>query len=114
MDKAGALESYLKPTTESYPANQSRRARQKWWQLGGKDISHVSVDDGLESSPESSSGDLNTASRDNVFTAAEAVELYKPIEGFEGTHRFEPTAVWTVEEEKRLVRKVCPLIAQCQ
>lgn len=31
---------------------------------------------------------------------------YIPIDTYEGKHRFDPRATWSVEEEKRLVRKV--------
>jgi len=84
--------------------------RQKWWKLGGKDISHVSVNDGYVDSDASSfdedSNDAVVKNVNNVFDAPEAAQLYKPIEGFEGTHRFDPSATWTQAEEKALVRKV--------
>ena len=31
---------------------------------------------------------------------------YKPIEAFEGSHRFDPKFEWDKQEEKRIVRKV--------
>ena len=43
----------------------------------------------------------------NVFVAPEVADIYKPIEGFEGAHRFDSSAIWTKKEEKSLVRKVC-------
>lgn len=79
---------------------------QKWWQLGGKDVSYVSVDAGYESRSESSSTEDLVKNVDNVYVAPEAIELYKPIEGFEGAHRFDPNASWSPEEEKKLVRRV--------
>lgn len=77
-----------------------------WWHFGGKDVAYVSVDAGYESKSESSSNEDLVKNKDNVFVAPEAAELYKPIEGFEGTHRFDPNATWSAEEEKKLVRRV--------
>ena len=31
---------------------------------------------------------------------------YKPIDTYEGRHRWDPNAEWTPEEEKRIIRKV--------
>lgn len=92
----------LEQTTSS-----STRSR-AWWKFGGKDYSHVSIDDGIESETSSiSSGEERVVKRrHSVFQAAEAVELYKPVEGYEGSHRFDPKLVWAADEEKRLVRKV--------
>lgn len=42
----------------------------------------------------------------SVFEDAEGAEFYKPIEKYEGRHRFVPDATWTPEEERRLVRTV--------
>jgi hypothetical protein len=36
----------------------------------------------------------------------ESKDLYKPIERYEGAHRFDPSLKWDPEEEKRLVRTV--------
>lgn len=33
--------------------------------------------------------------------------FYKPIERYEGYHRYDPDYVWSEEDEKKLVRKVC-------
>lgn len=35
--------------------------------------------------------------------------FYKPIDSFEGRHRWDPEFEWTEKEERRLVRKVRPL-----
>lgn len=97
---------------EAYPADglTERKGRHphRWSRLGGEDRSHVSVNDGYIDSDESSFDDAGDIVRNvnNVFEASEAAELYKPIEGFEGTHRFDPSITWTQEEEKALVRKV--------
>ncbi|KAG8410864.1 hypothetical protein J3458_016619 [Metarhizium acridum] len=101
--------------TEAFPASKGgavvstvRHRRQKWWQLGGKDISHVSIDAGYETSPSSaSSSSLEDANKnEGVFVAPEALEVYKPVEGFEGTHRFDPSATWSQQEEEQLVKKL--------
>ena len=108
MEKSGVLEAFPSGLDTSKPPK--RAERQKWWKIGGKDVSHVSVDDGYEVDSETSSLDGSSGlvkNVNNVFVAPEAVEIYKPIAGFEGTHRFDPSAVWTEEEEKTLVRTVC-------
>lgn len=104
MSKGAALEAY--PTDGLH--ERKGRQPQKWWRLGGKDISHVSVNDGYIDSDASSFDEDGEVVKNvnNVFDAPEAVDLYKPVEGFEGTHRFDPSATWTQEEEKALVRKV--------
>lgn len=92
--------------------NDGRKERltEPWWKIGGKDISYVSVDAGLESETSSlvqSSGSSLVKNENNVFASPEATELYKPVAGFEGTHRFDPNATWTQAEEAALVRRVC-------
>lgn len=118
--KGGVVEAY--PEGDLGVSKSSRR--QKWWRLGGRDVSHVSVNDGyVDSDASSFDEDSNGAvvkNVNNVFDAPEAAQLYKPIEGFEGTHRFDPSATWTQAEEKALVRKVgaypafnIPLLTSC-
>lgn len=102
MDKHTTIEAF--PEAKSV-ARKPRQA-QKWWQLGGKDAAFVSVDDDHEDGFVSSSEEDLVKNTDNVFVAPEAQELYKPVEGFEGAHRFDPTATWSAEEEKKLVRRV--------
>jgi hypothetical protein len=95
---------------EAFPSNHRTVEpvkRPKWYHLWGKDISYVSVDAGHEPESETSSVDEGAVKNtDSVFESAEASEIYRPVEGFEGTHRFDATATWTPEEEKKLVRKV--------
>lgn len=106
---------------ETFPLNKDATAKvtvrhtaqkpRKWWQLGGKDFSHVSVDAGYQTGSETSSfSDADSGvikNQNNVYEDKDAAELYKPIEGYEGAHRFVPNATWTQEEEQALVRKVC-------
>lgn len=103
------ISSSTKFHTSDVEARRTTTSR-KWWQFGGKDISFVSVDAGLDSETSSldrSSSFNSEKGTNDLFHDPEVTELYKPIEGFEGTHRFDPTATWTPEEEKALVRKVC-------
>ena len=81
----------------------------KWWQFGGKDRSFVPVDSGSSSPYYSSSNDVetpNSSLEHSVFDDVDASEIYKPIEKYEGRHRFDPKATWSPEEERRLVRVV--------
>jgi hypothetical protein len=85
--------------------------RKPWWKVGGKDESFVSVDAGYARtvSPASSSEtklDSLEELGNNVWETEDAKEIYKPIEGYEGAHRFDPSFKWSPEEEKRLVRTV--------
>lgn len=85
--------------------------RKSWWKIGGTDEAFVSVDVGYArtSSPASSSDvklDAVKALGRSVWETEEAKELYKPIEGYEGAHRFDPSFKWTAEEENALIRKV--------
>ncbi|KAF2149177.1 phthalate transporter [Myriangium duriaei CBS 260.36] len=90
-------------------APSSVRNRQPWWKLGGKDYPFVSVDAGYSSSANSSASSSKSSlpipdRSHNVWESVEAVEIYKPIEGYEGAHRFDHDYKWTPEEEKSLVR----------
>jgi hypothetical protein len=48
----------------------------------------------------------NVAISKSVFDDEKLALYYKPREDYEGYHRFDPKAVWTVEEERILVRKI--------
>ena len=101
------------------PKSQERRQSlvtqpTKWWKLGGQDVSFVSVDQGYDTMFDSENAHAKEAHRgsvvgniNNPFEAVEAEEFYKPVQGYEGTHRFDPHATWTQEEERKLVRRVC-------
>ena len=41
-----------------------------------------------------------------VLAGGGSVELYAPIDEYEGKHRYDPTAEWTEKEEQVLVRRV--------
>lgn len=95
--------------TINAPIGSTLKSR-KWWQIGGRDFSHVAVDHGYENQSEASSlSDADSGlvkNRNNVFEDKAAADIYKPIEGYEGAHRFDPNATWTQEEESALVRRV--------
>jgi hypothetical protein len=80
-----------------------------WYHFGGKDRIFVTVDALAvhkgETLDDEHSADPNAP--DNIYTKNDVAEVYKPIEGYEGAHRFDPTATWSPEEEKKLVRRVC-------
>ncbi|RMZ77255.1 hypothetical protein DV738_g4534, partial [Chaetothyriales sp. CBS 135597] len=82
-----------------------QRKHPRWYTIGGKDVAYRRIDAGYDTSAYSSQEDL-VKNVGNVYTAPEAEEVYKPIEGFEGAHRFKPDAVWTPEEEKALIRRL--------
>lgn len=42
-----------------------------------------------------------------VFATGGNVEAYKPIDEYEGAHRYDPLFEWTEKEERSLVRRVC-------
>lgn len=59
--------------------------------------------------PESDSDVSVKATKDGAFIS-EGVDAayYKPIDSYEGLHRWDPKFVWEPAEETRVVRKVCP------
>ena len=44
---------------------------------------------------------------DRAFDNDSLEDHYKPIESYEGLHRYDPKFEWTAPEEKRVIRKVC-------
>ena len=110
LDKMGQQEAdEALATSRARPQSAYRGRERKWWDLSGNNVNHVSVDLGYEerSAAASKISDAPLATNtDNVFVAPEAMEIYKPVDGFEGAHRFNPSATWTLEQENKLVRKV--------
>ena len=82
-----------------------------WWKFGGRD--RIFVPSRLQGS-ESTFKDFQvdrTVDDDhnadgNVFSDPRAVEIYQPIDKYEGRHRFDLHATWSDEEERRLVQRV--------
>lgn len=44
---------------------------------------------------------------DKTFDNDSLESFYKPIDSYEGIHRYDPDFEWDAKEEKRVVRKVC-------
>ncbi|KAG6012368.1 hypothetical protein E4U43_007826 [Claviceps pusilla] len=114
MPEIRNIEAFPVPKAKSpkVTENSIRQRPRKWWQVGGEDVSHVSIDAGCGTDLSSiSTSSLNETSNKpsknkGIFASPEALEVYRPVEGFEGTHRFNPAAKWTDEEEKKLIRKL--------
>ncbi|SPO01798.1 related to putative tartrate transporter [Cephalotrichum gorgonifer] len=70
--------------------------------------------DSLYSSPtplDSLLGDASSSPKTNyvtgdAFVSGVSADFYEPIAGYEGRHRYDPSAEWTQKEEKTLVRKL--------
>lgn len=86
-----------------------------WWKFGGRDRIFVpSRLQGSKSTFKDFQGD-RTIDDDknadgNVFSDPRAIDIYKPIEKYEGRHRFDLHATWSDDEEKKLVRRVSSVI----
>jgi hypothetical protein len=97
---------------ENVQVSTTHSPRRAWWHLGGKDISFATVDPASVSASSSASlqDDTESGGENNihgsVFDDTAAAEFYKPIEKYEGLHRFDPNATWGPEEERKLVRTV--------
>lgn len=108
---------------QTYPANVNdvdesglqgvdpKPMNKPWWKLGGKDYSFVSVNAGYtRSAISTSSSDTKLDAVENlgrhVYETDDTKEIYKPIAGYEGSHRFDPSFQWDPEEEGKLVRTV--------
>lgn len=51
--------------------------------------------------------------RGATFDTSSLEEYYRPIDSFEGLHRYDPKYEWDPKDEKRLVRKVSSARALC-
>lgn len=86
-----------------------------WWRFGGEDRSFVPVNVSSSVKSTRSSSDEDEHANEStiygsVFSDSRAQEFYKPIEKYEGRHRFDMHATWTEQEEKALVRRVSSCI----
>lgn len=52
------------------------------------------------------SDDVTAQSRYQTFEAFGDVPHYRPVEQYEGIHRYDPKFEWKPKEERKLVRKV--------
>ena len=62
---------------------------------------------GAQSVTDSKTSSSLRLDRAEAFADGGDVRFYRPIEGYEGMHRYDPREEWTPQEEKKLVRKVC-------
>ena len=51
-------------------------------------------------------GAIDGKTRVTAFDTESFEDFYKPIESYEGFHRYDPNFQWEAKEEKKLVRKV--------
>ena len=108
---AGIFETPI-PTARTHDIQGSVGLRSRpWWKFGGQDQSFIPSH--LESDSSTSGSlkeDLETnaynTKGESVFDDTRAADFYKPIEKYEGRHRFDPSATWSDDEERRLVRRV--------
>lgn len=64
--------------------------------------------DAADVTTSSRTGSLRLGESDGgVFATGGNIDSYKPIEKYEGAHRYDPTFHWTEGEEKKLIRRVC-------
>jgi hypothetical protein len=61
----------------------------------------------LTSVDEPTTPDISKRTRESAFDTESFDTFYKPIESYEGYHRWDPEFQWDDKEEKKLVRKVC-------
>jgi hypothetical protein len=59
-----------------------------------------------EDSSSLESGTPPAASNEKAFQTKGLEAYYKPIENYEGAHRYDPNFQWTEAEEKKVLRKV--------
>ena len=82
-----------------------------WWKFGGKDRSFIPTRSetskpSLDAFNDPRDIENENTADDSVFNNPKAFDIYKPIEKYEGRHRFDPRATWSEGEEKKLVRRV--------
>lgn len=101
----------VESTRDSASAKVTRHRTNPWWRFGGKDQCFVPVNVPSTAKSTWSPSDEDELVNENtiygsVFSDSRAQEFYKPIEKYEGRHRFDMHATWSEEEEKNLVRRV--------
>jgi hypothetical protein len=106
-DKSAATTSFRTIADDRIDGDTPTRRTRKWWHLGGEDIIFVSVrNDGSGLSKGDFDTNVTETADGSVFNDLRTADIYAPIEKYEGTHRFDPKATWTEEEELSLVRRV--------
>lgn len=110
-EKDVALAYSVDSARDSSSDEGTRHRANPWWRFGGEDRSFVPVNVLSTAKSTRSSSDEDEHANENtiygsVFSDSRAQEFYKPIEKYEGRHRFDMHATWTEEEENKLVRRV--------
>ena len=108
--------AYADERAQNSPLSQHRLTTLEtnpWWKFGGKDRSFIPTRDETSKSsldafndPRDIENEHNDNANDSVFNNPKAFDVYKPIENYEGRHRFDPRATWSEAEEKILRRRV--------
>ena len=109
--KEAAIAYSVEPTRDTASDEGPRPRHAPWWKFGGVDQSFVPSHQQKSASSLASSQEEDELNYDHnvvgsVFSDSRAKEFYKPIEKYEGRHRFDMHATWSDEEEKALVRRV--------
>ena len=82
--------------------------------MANEDEKTVQISASLKVSPGTSIGDDSDRERqqshsnkaEGTFEGADSHHLFRPIDSYEGLHRWDPDFQWTEQEEKKVVRKV--------
>ncbi|KAJ6085068.1 hypothetical protein N7499_004697 [Penicillium canescens] len=82
--------------------------------MANEDVKTVQISASLKDSPGTSIGDDSDRERqqshsnkaEGTFEAADNHHLFRPIDSYEGLHRWDPDFQWTEQEEKKIVRKI--------
>ncbi|KAJ5766280.1 uncharacterized protein N7511_003896 [Penicillium nucicola] len=79
-----------------------------------EDDKAVQISASPKDSPGTSIGDnsdkeqqqIYSSKREGTFEASDSPHLFRPIDNYEGLHRWDPDFQWTEQEEKKIVRKI--------
>ncbi|KAJ6086799.1 hypothetical protein N7467_005713 [Penicillium canescens] len=82
--------------------------------MANEDEKTVQISASLKDSPGTSIGDDSDRERqqshsnkaEGTFEGADSHHLFRPIDSYEGLHRWDPDFQWTEQEEKKIVRKI--------
>lgn len=78
----------------------------------GYDAKDLEVAKGAYETTSSSPSSVRLGESDGgVFATGGNIDAYKPIDEYEGAHRYDPHFEWTEKEETSLVRRVCTIQA---
>lgn len=81
--------NYKTISQEPPPLGGPISERNWWWQRSDKDVDGEAI-----------------ATQESVFDDPELAKRYQPRDDWENFHRFDPSARWTVNEEKKVIRKI--------